>query len=154
MIIQNGAVALPDNPSGNALSVVDANQSKLTAIGRWAGKYFEFVHEPIQTVFDSLREFAHDQKDTSDKVLHTVNKAIDVLEKELEKDIESGERQEIREQICSLVVEARKEAAESRIFTEGLALLGGSVALVGLGLGVMAYESRQMKKAALELEEA
>ncbi len=77
------------------------------------------------------------------------------MEKELQKEeLEPQERQELREKVYSLVDEARKESTESRLFNEGLALLGGTIALVGLGIGIMAYESRREKLEAEDLEES
>ena len=138
-----------NNQEPNIVTVDNNNKNSyfgLLPIGKWAGKYTDYINAPIKTVFDNLRFFATNQKETSDKVLNVIDKAIDIMDKELQKDQFNGqEKKEIREKVCTLVSEARKESQEARLFGEGLALLGGSIALVGLGFGIMAYETRRTK---------
>src|SRR3990172_288209 len=107
---------------------------ELVPLGRWFGKYIELINTPIKTVFDGLKAFSHDQKEISEKVLNTKDKGVGILEKELEKDLPHQERKEVRDRVWQLTQEARQESSESRLFGEGLALLGGSIALAAVGL--------------------
>lgn len=126
---------------------------ELVPIGRWFGKYIELINTPIKTVFEGLKAFSHDQKEISEKVLNTIDKSVGVLEKELEKDLSPQERKEVRDRVCQLAQEARQESSESRLFGEGLALLGGSIALAAVGLGIMAYDSHRSKQDLLDYDE-
>jgi hypothetical protein len=126
---------------------------ELVPLGSWFGKYIELINTPIKTVFDGLKSFSKDQKDISEKVLSTIDKSVDVLEKELDKDLPPQERKEVRERVSHLIQEARQESTESRLFGEGLALLGGSIALAAVGLGIMAYDTHRAKKELLDYDE-
>lgn len=125
---------------------------ELVPIGAWFGKYIELINTPIKTVFDGLKTFSKDHKDISEKVLNTIDKSVGVLEKELDKDLPPQERKEVRDKVTHLVQEARQESTEARLFGEGLALLGGSIALAAVGLGIMAYDSHRTKKELLEYD--
>ena len=125
---------------------------ELVPIGAWFGKYIELINTPIKTVFDGLKSFSKDQKDISEQVLNTIDKSVSMLEKELQKDLPSQERKEVRDKVTHLVQEARQESAESRLFGEGLALLGGSIALAAVGLGIMAYDNHRTKKELLDYD--
>jgi len=113
---------------------------------KWISKSLGYIHAPVKNFFDNLREISREQKETSEQVLNTIDRAVSIMEKELEKDLDPQERKDVRDKVCNLVTEARKEASESRLFAEGLALLGGSIALVAVGFGIMAIETRVSRK--------
>lgn len=113
---------------------------------KWISKSLDYIHAPVKSFFNNLREISREQKENSEQVLNTIDRAVSIMEKELEKELATEERNDVREKVCNLVTEARKESAESRIFAEGLALLGGSVALVAVGFGIMAIDSRLNRK--------
>lgn len=119
--------------------------SKIPVV-RWINKSMEYIHAPVKSFFNSIREISREQKENSEQVLNTINHAVSIMEKELDKELDTKEREDVREKVCDLVKEARKEAAESRLFAEGLALLGGSIALVAVGFGIMAIDNRASRK--------
>lgn len=124
------------------------NEDKSTQIPgiKWLNKSLDYIHDPVKSFFNNLREISREQKENSEQVMNTINRAVSIMEKELDKELDSEERKDVREKVCSLVKEARKESTESRLFAEGIALLGGSVALVAIGFGIMAIENRASRK--------
>ncbi|HLC16683.1 MAG TPA: hypothetical protein VJL89_10705 [Thermodesulfovibrionia bacterium] len=149
-MFENKCLVLPTQNDKSSMTPVLMNteQSEEKSRGyqipgvRLISKSLDYIHAPVKSFFDNLRDISREQKDTSEQVLNTIDRAVSIMEKELEKELDPQERQDVRDKVCNLVTEARKEASESRLFAEGLALLGGSIALVAVGFGIMAIETR------------
>ena len=150
---ENKFLVLPthnDKSKSNPLLIKQEQRDDETSTkilgAKWISKSLDYIHAPVKSFFNNLREISREQKENSEQVLNTIDRAVSIMEKELEKELATEERNDVREKVCNLVTEARKESAESRIFAEGLALLGGSIALVAVGFGIMAIDSRLNRK--------
>jgi hypothetical protein len=99
--------------------------------------YLDIVNPTLKILFEGLTSFSQDQKVLSSKALDIIHKAIDILGSQLEKDLPSEERSQIRNQIVDLVSEARKETESSRKFMMNLAAIGGGFAIIAFGILVI-----------------
>ena len=100
--------------------------------------YMGMLNPSLLILMEGLKAFSLDQSGISHKVQNTVELAIGVLKTRLDRpDITPLEAREIRQEIMTLVREAREESNEQRILTVGLAAFA-TTALVAVAGGIMA----------------
>jgi hypothetical protein len=96
--------------------------------------YVDNLAPQNKILFEGLQTFAISQKEISKSVMDIINNAINILGAQLDKAQTVEERKEIRDDISKKVEEARIESDKQREFIKRLALIGGGVALAGLGV--------------------
>jgi hypothetical protein len=96
--------------------------------------YVDNLAPQNKILFEGLQTFAISQKEISKSVMDIINNAINILGAQLDKAQTVEERKEIRDDISKKVEEARIESDKQRKFYTRLALIGGGVALAGLGV--------------------
>lgn len=129
----------PKHPSGKDFKVVlDAYLKDKTLNTEVFSTYVNSVSVPLAAMFEGFKQFSADSSGVSKRTVDVIQQAMQVLEVDLKRhDISESERREIRNQVLSLVVEAREEAREHRSFLMGLTYVGvGAVVVVG---GVAVY---------------
>ena len=100
--------------------------------------YMGMLNPSLLILMEGLKAFSLDQSGISHKVQNTIELAISVLKTRLDRpDITLLEAREIRQEIMTLVREAREESNEQRILTVGLAAFA-TTALVAVAGGIMA----------------
>ncbi len=98
--------------------------------------YMSFISPQVKVLFEGLTAFTQSQEKISKGVLDNINLAIQILGRELEKDLNIDERKAIREEISSYIEKASIESDKQRAFHTKLAYIGGGVAVIAIGAGV------------------
>jgi len=108
--------------------------------------YMNFVTPQVKVLFEGLQTFAQSQEKISKSVLDIIKAAIDILGRELEKELSIEERKEIRDKITELIKDAKEESDKQRKFYEKLAYVGGGVVVVAIGAGLFILTKGKSKE--------
>ena len=100
--------------------------------------YMGMLNPSLLILMEGLKAFSLDQSGLSHKVQNHIELGLNILKGRLDRpDITPQEAREIRQDVMTLVREAREESNEQRILTVGLAAFA-TTALVAVAGGIMA----------------
>jgi CII-binding regulator of phage lambda lysogenization HflD len=138
MKLQKFGIKNPNNPSAEDMKIIFDSYLKSKKLSVDAFQtYVNSITPTLKILFDGLQQFAAAQANVSNQTLTIINSAVTILSAELNKDLSTDEKKEIRDKIISLVQEARKESENHNNLMKKLAYIGGGVALVAIGAVVV-----------------
>ena len=148
--IRNLGVSDPKNPSAKEMKVILDAFLKNKSLGVKAfGIYSDLIDMSLKNLFDGLKAFSTDDRSVTESTMKLIDRAIAVLEKELDRDISESARTKIHDRIFALIAEARDESQQSRNFRQlAMGIVAGLVFL-GIG-GVVLIATKGKNKEVLE----
>lgn len=107
-------------------------------------KYLEVI--PLETFYNSLKTFAATNKDLSKQTLTIINNAIEILGKDLERELSKEERERTQAHIIQLINTAVDQRREDRKFGDNLARYGLAAMVIAAGVVVFAITGGRNKE--------
>lgn len=115
----------PDSPNAEDLRKIFSLLLESKKISKeMFNKYCDTIAPSLEVVFSGLKAFCESQQKSSDKYLEIIREAINILGRELQRDLTFEEREKILDRIKVLALEARDEADKQRSFLLNLAKYG------------------------------
>lgn len=131
----------PKNPSAKDFKLIlDAYLKDKSLNTEVFTTYVESLSAPLVAMFGGFAQFSTDSKDVSKRTIDVIERAMDVLQGELNREnISAEERQAVLDQVLRLVAEVRNESDNERTFRSSLArgVIGTVVIIIGVAVLVV-----------------
>lgn len=145
--LKNIGITNLQNPSAeDVLKILNATLKSKEIDADVFKNYMNYVTPQVKVLFDGLQTFVQSQEKISKSVIDIISNAINILGRELEKDLTNEERKTIRDEISKYIEQARIESDKHRNFIKELTMFGGVAVMLVIVAGVYVVTKGKSKE--------
>lgn len=135
--IQELGVKNPNSPSVKEMTKILEAYIKTKKIDELVFRnYMTAIKPSLKVLFDALIKVSVACEKTTRGTQTIIEKALNILEAELKRDIPEERRKEITDNILDLVRQAREESKETRTFLKTITIIGVGAFVIVIGVSV------------------